>query len=149
MRVAPVFPGPPSLRCEVGPLDAWFTRPAGAVLQLMEAGPFTKLMADWIVGPAYETFMLHFRGQPELRLLFDLRPLLSREPAARRVILDAGAKYLSAFSHVMIVPPLNPPPLYMTTLNAGVALMSAFGPGISLQTDLPSALEQLGIEAEV
>jgi hypothetical protein len=146
MRVLPVFPEPPSLRCEVGPLEAWYTRPAGAVLQLTEVGPFTKEMADWIVGPAYEAFTLHFPGHTELRLLLDIRPLTSREPAARRVILEAGAKYLRAFSHVAILAPTKPPPLYMTTLTGAVALMSAFGPDIALHPDLPTALKHLGLQ---
>lgn len=137
------------MRCEVGPLEAWFTLPAGAVLQLTEAAPFTKAMAEWIVGPAYEAFVLHFPGETQLRLLFDLRPLVAREPAANRVLLDAGAKYMRMFSQVALVTPLKPPPLYMTTLHAGVALLSAFGPDIALYADLPSALTQLGIQPEI
>ena len=44
MSVDPVFDTAPDLRFEGGPLAAWFTDPAGAVVQLTEAAIFTKSM---------------------------------------------------------------------------------------------------------
>jgi hypothetical protein len=106
---------------------------------------FSKAMAEWIVGPGYAAFSAHFHGQQDLRLLLDLRMLTSREPAARKLIMEAGAKYLRMFSRVALLAPLKPPPLYMTTLTGAVALLSAFGPEISIAPDVPSALSSLSI----
>ncbi len=82
-QVTPVFDQPAELHCPVGPLWAWYTLPAGALVQMMEACVFSREMAEWLVGPAHDQFIEHFAQQTPLRLLLDLRPMTAREPAVR------------------------------------------------------------------
>lgn len=145
MSVLPVFSVPPHLRCEVGPLVAWFTAPPGAVVQMTESAVFTKAMAQWVAGPGYEAACARFPMGGDLTLLLDLRPMISREPAARPVLMAAGTKYLFQFAKVGIIPPASPPPLYMTTLHGAVALLSAVGPEIRLYSTLEAAQQRLDL----
>lgn len=143
MEVTPVFAGPPHVRCEVGPLAAWFTEPAGVVLQLTEAVVFTHAMASWVSSEGYSRLCAHFPGQAPLSLLFDIRPLAGREAAARVVLMEAGQKYIQRFSSVVIVAPVKPPPLYMATLIGAAALLSAIGPEVAIVDSLEQGFERL------
>lgn len=141
------FAVPPDLQFEGGKLAAWYTEPAGAVVQLTEATIFTKEMAEWIVGPGFTAFNQRFPSRDQLRLLLDLRPMTSREPAARPVIMTAATRYLSMFNKVGVIAPSKPPPLYMTTLHAAVALLSAIGPEIRIFETLEGALKGMELSA--
>ena len=143
MSVDPVFDTAPDLRFEGGPLAAWFTDPAGAVVQLTEAAILTKSMAEWLVGPGFALFSERFPPGSELRLLLDLRAMTSREPAARPVMMAAGTKYLMRFAKVGLIAPQKPPPLYMTTLHGAIALLSAIGPEVKIFDTVESALRTL------
>jgi hypothetical protein len=149
MIVTPVFRSPPDLRCEAGPLAGWFTTPEGGVVQLTEAGVFTKQMAEWIVGPGYDALTKQFPGATNMSLVLDLRALLAREPAALSVIMGAATKYLSstAFGRVAVIPPAKPPPLYMVTLRGAVALANAIGPEVKVYESIEDALSQLQLRA--
>lgn len=147
-QVTPVFDQPAELHCPVGPLWAWYTLPAGAVVQVMEACVFSREMAEWLVGPAHDQFLEHFAQQTPLRLLLDLRPMTAREPAVRPVFMDAGSRLLHSFSEVQIVQPQKPQPLYMVTLKAAVALLSAFGPEVHVSASLEEALKALPLRPE-
>jgi hypothetical protein len=148
MLVSPVFAEQPHVRCEVGPLAAWFTEPSGVVLQLTEAVVFTLAMARWVGGEGYAALAAHFPGNMKVSLLLDLRPMTAREAAARGVMMEAGQKYLQRFSSVVVVPPIKPPPLYMTTLIGAAALLSAIGPEITIVDSLDQALERLEFRPE-
>ena len=147
--VSPVFAQPATLRCPFGPLWVWYCSPAGAVVQMMEACVFSREMAEWMVGPAHATFSEHFGHQAQLRLLLDLRPMTSREPTVRAVIMEAGSRILHTFSHVRVVQPHKPQPLYMVTLKAAAALLSAFGPEVHIDASFDEALAALSLQAEV
>jgi hypothetical protein len=143
----PAFSSKPDLRLEGGKLVGWFTEPAGAVVQLTEAAVFTKAMAEWIVGPGLSALHERFPHGPKLHLLLDLRPLISREPAARSVIMNAATTNLFLFAQLGVVAPAKPPPLYMTTLNAAVALLSVLGPEIRVFETLEGALQHMQLRA--
>ena len=147
MTVEPVFDTVPDLRFGRGPLVSWFTEPAGAVVQLTEASVFTKDMAEWIVGDGFAHFTQRFPKGTALSLLLDLRPMTSREPAARPVLMAAGTKHLFMFSKVGVVAPRKPPPLYMTTLHGAVALLSAIGPEVSIFETVEDALLAMELSA--
>jgi hypothetical protein len=143
----PAFASEPDLRFEGGKLAAWFTDPPGAVVQLTEAAVFNKAMAEWVVGPAFAALDQRFPNATELRMLLDLRPMLSREPAARTVIMSAATTRMFMFAQVSVVAPAKPPPLYMTTLHAAVALLSAIGPEIRVFETLEGALQHMQVKA--
>lgn len=147
MPVEPVFSSAPHLQDDSGKLVAWFTEPAGAVVQLIEATVFTKEMAEWMVGPGFSQLSQRFVRRTELRLLLDLRSMVSREPAAHPVVMSAAMKYLTLFAQIGVIPPAKPPPLYMTTLHGAVALLSAIGPEIRIYETLESALDSLPLTA--
>jgi hypothetical protein len=147
LTLEPVFASEPDLRFEGGKLVAWFTDPAGAVVQLTEAAVFNKAMAEWVVGPALAELDLRFPNATALRLLLDLRPMTAREPAARPVIMSAATTRLFMFAQVGLIAPVNPPPLYMTTVHAAVALLSAFGPEIRVFETLEGPLQHMQLKA--
>lgn len=147
LTVEPVFPSEPDVRLEGGKLVAWFTEPAGAVVQLTEAAVFTKAMAEWVVGPAFTALNQRFAEGTKLSLLLDLRPMISREPAARPVIMSAATTSLFMFAQAGVIAPAKPPPLYMTTLHAAVALLNALGPEIRVYETLEGALQHMKLTA--
>jgi hypothetical protein len=147
MPVEPVFGSAPHLQDDSGKLVAWFTEPAGAVVQLMDAAVFTKEMAEWMVGPGFMQLSQRFVRKSELSVLLDLRPMVSREPAAHPVVMSAAMKYLTLFTKVGVIPPAKPPPLYMTTLHGAVALLSAIGPEIRIYETLEGALQAMPLRA--
>jgi hypothetical protein len=116
-------------------------------VQLTGSAVFSKEMAEWIVGPGFAALNQRFPHGTELSLLLDLRPMLSREPAARPVIMSAATKHLGMFARVGVIAPAKPPPLYMTTLHAAVALLSAIGPEIRIFETLEGALQAMGLAA--
>jgi hypothetical protein len=145
--VEPVFSQEPDLRCESGKLVAWFTDPPGAVVQLRDAAVFTKAMADWFVGPAFAALVQRFPNAKDMRLLLDLRPMLSREPAARPVLMTAANNSMFAFAKIGLIPPARPLPLYMSTLYGAVALLSTIGPEIRIYETLEGALLHMAVAA--
>lgn len=140
-----VFSTPPDVLCTAGPLAAWYTSPAGSVVQLTEAAVFSKAMAEWLVGPGYDQLLQRFPHARDMSLVLDLHAMVSREPAARPIMMAAATKYLStpAFARIGVIAPAKPPPLYMTTLRGAIALVSALGPEVRLYDTLGAALEHL------
>ena len=145
MSVDPVFDAAPDLSYEGGPLSAWFTDPPGAVVQLTEAVVFSKDMAEWIVGPGFEELSKRFPRCTELNLVLDLRPMTSREPAARPVIMAAGMKHMFMFTKVAVIAPQKPQPLYMSTLHGAVALLSAIGPEVRIFETIEEAQQMMAL----
>jgi len=143
----PVFASAPDLRFEGGQLVAWFTDPPGVVLQLTEATVFTKEMAEWMVGPGFAALQQRFPQGGKLQLLLDIRPMVSREPAARTLIMSAATRHMFLFAKLGVIAPAKPPPLYMTTLHAAIALLSAIGPEIIIFETLEGALLAKGLDA--
>jgi hypothetical protein len=142
-----VFASAPDLRLEGGQLVAWFTDPPGVVVQLTEATVFTKEMAEWMVGPGFTALHDRFPQDGKLHLLLDIRRMISREPAARTLIMSAATRHMFLFAKLGVIAPAKPPPLYMTTLNAAIALLSAIGPEISIFETLEGALQAMGLHA--
>lgn len=147
MSVALAFDTAPDIRCEAGPLAIWYTDPPGAVVQLTEAAVFTKEMAEWMVGPGFERLKARFPQNNQLRILLDLRPMTSREPAAHPVVMTAATKYLFMFAKVGVITPVKPAPLYMITLQGAIALLSAIGPDVRLFETLEGALKTMELSA--
>lgn len=114
----------------------------------MEACVFTRAMAEWLVGPIWSAVSAHFPGSTDLRLVLDLRPMTAREAAVRSVFMEAGSNILRSFSHVLIVQPVKPPPLYLVTLKGAAALLSAFGPEVRLVASADAAIAELGLRAQ-
>jgi hypothetical protein len=144
--IEPIFDTPPDACFEGGKLAAWFTDPPGAVVQLLGATVFSKEMAEWIVGTGLAGLERRYGAHTKLRLLLDIRPMLSREPAALQVIMGAGTQSLFRFERLGVVPPLKPPPLYMTTLHGAIALLSAIVPQIRVYETTTDALLALSLQ---
>ena len=139
--VAPIFDVPPHAECPTGPVSAWFTEPAGVVLQLMEATAFTAEMARWLTGPGLSLLQERY-GDTRLIIVLDIRPMTGREPIVRTVFMDAARQYGARFDTVVIVPPLQMNPVYLTGLHAAAALVSAFGPRFDISTDVDQVLSR-------
>ena len=147
LNTEPAFSSEPHLRFEGGKLVAWFTDPPGIVVQLTEATVFTREMAEWMVGPGLSALQQRFSRGSELRMLLDLRPMTSREPAARQIIMGAATRHMFMFAKLGVIAPAKPPPLYMVTLHGAIALLSAIGPEIRIFETLEAALQAMGLNA--
>lgn len=140
MAVAPIFAARPDLVCDVGPLQAWFTEPAGAVVQLMDRAKLTVRMAEWVVGPGFGALCRRFEPAHGFVLVIDLHPMTEREPAVRALAIEAGREQLWRFRSAVMIAPQDTKPIYRVALQTAVALLSAFGPGLAVEDSAERAI---------
>jgi hypothetical protein len=138
--IEPIFPVPAHVECPAGPLRAWFSEPKGAVVQLSEAGAVTEEMARWLIGPGRDLLLERFAASTGFWLVLDIRPMTSREPIVRSLMMDSAREHMDTFSNLIIVPPLQINPVYLTTLQAAAALLGAFGTHVEITKDLKHVL---------
>jgi hypothetical protein len=149
MSVAPAFAVPPHLRHGAqGELQAWFTDPPGAVMQLSKPQHFTVEQAEWLVGPALERLRQRFPSEEKLLLVLDYRNMTSRDPRARSLMMEHARDIARFFQHITVVPPEQPNPVYRTMLHAAVALVSAFGAPIEIVDSFDDAMARRGLRAQ-
>jgi hypothetical protein len=110
-----------------GAIAAWFTRPAGVVVQFLEPVQGTLELADWLVGPAYEQLDRRFAGQNGLTLVLDLGLMAGRTSAARSVVLAKARQCRKRFGQMFIVPPYNASRAAQSSIRASVELLRVLG----------------------
>jgi hypothetical protein len=144
MSGLPVFQVPPDL---VGPgeLRVWFTEPPGAVMQMIARGRGTKEMAEWLVGPALTRLRDRFPQCSQLILVLDFALLEGRDPAARVVMMDKGRECAALFSQSFLIRPEKANPVYITTLHAAAALLSAFGVNLEISNSLREVISRCNL----
>jgi hypothetical protein len=144
--IRPIFDRAPHVTCPTGPLSVWFIDPPGAVVQLTEAAEFTESMARWLVGRGLELLRGRFADVPKLLIVLDVRPMTRRDSAVRTILMQKARDLDSPFSTVIVVPPLQSNPVYLTTLHAAAALVSAFGTRIEISGDVEHAMRRERVE---
>jgi hypothetical protein len=145
MTGAPAFDVPPDLH-GAGVLRAWFTDPPGAVVQMARPGRGTVEIANWMVGPGFARLHGRFPESESLILVMDLRLMEGRDPAARVVMMDKGREVNRLFARTFIIPPLKTNPVYLTTLHAAAALLTAFGVDLKIESSLPKVIAQCDLK---
>ncbi len=148
MKVTPAFAAPPHIRHgEQAELQAWFTDPPGAILQLSKPQHFTLEQAEWVVGPGFDQLRSRFAKGEKLILVLDYRNMTSRDTRARTLMMERARDIAHTFAHITVVPPHQPNPIYRTMLHAAVALVSAFGAPIEVVDSLDEVIARLALRA--
>jgi hypothetical protein len=137
----------PHLADESAILLAWFTEPAGVVIQLAEPSELTMEMTRWLVGPGLEALVQRFPGDTPLTIVLDVRLMTSRQPAVRGLIVEAAKALRARLARAVVIPPQNATRVYLAGLNAAVAVLRVFGVDIELQDSLKIALARIGLHA--
>ena len=145
VRSLAAFATPPHLR--YGGAAAWFTAPAGAVLQLVEPTRGTVDLANWIVGPGYDELERRFPGRRSLIFVFDLGLMTGRTHAARSVFLGKAREVGSRFSEGFFVPPKAASPAYKQSMRAAIMLIRALGVEVHTVESAAKAVEMRGLRA--
>jgi hypothetical protein len=133
------FAGPPHLAGEAN-LRAWFTEPAGALVQMVKPSRGTREMAEWLVGAAFDRLRERFPNDTNLILVMDFSLMEGRDPIARSIMMDKARECRELFARSFIVPPLKASPIYMTALHAAAALLTAFGVNLGIERSLEDVL---------
>ena len=139
------FAHPPTL--QYGGISAWFTAPAGAVVQVVEPMRGTSDAANWLVGPAFDVLEQRFPGNNSLILVFDLALMTSRSAAARSIFLAKAREVGKRFSTGYFVPPINTSPAYRQATRASIALIRALGVNVEIVDSSQVAVSVLGLRA--
>jgi hypothetical protein len=139
MRGEPAFEIPPDI-LGAGLLRAWFTEPPGAVVQLTQLTRGTKELAEWLVGPGYARLRGRFPEAQGLILVVDLSLMDGRDAAARAVMLEKARESKMLFSKTFMIPPMKANPVYLTTLHAAAALLTAFGVDLKIEKSVEEVI---------
>jgi hypothetical protein len=102
-------------------------------------------MARWLTDVGIELLMRRFEARSGFLFLLDIRPMTSREPVVGSLMIDTAREHADTFSDVFIVPPLQINPVYLTTLHAAAALISAFGARVEVANDVQHVLRDAQI----
>jgi hypothetical protein len=137
----PAFDVPPDI-LGARVLRAWFTDPPGVVVQMAQPSRGTVELAEWMVGPGYTRLRGRFPASERLILVIDLSLMEGRDPAARAVMMDKAREFNRLFERTIIIPPLQSNPVYLTTLHAAAALLTAFGVDLKLEKSLAGVIAQ-------
>jgi hypothetical protein len=142
-RCAPAFACPPTLR--FGPISAWLTDPAGALVQFQQSARGTVELANWLVGPAFDRLDAAFPGGDGLVFVFDMSLMLGRSAAARWIVLKKVREAGSRFSRVVLIPPLVAPPMYLQSMRFTFTLLRNLGIPCEFADSSASAIDRLGL----
>lgn len=139
------FSVPPDVTSPQGELEAWFTSPPGAVVQMVAPLAGTAAMARWLVGEARERLFARFPGEAALILVLDLSLMTTRDSAVRAILSEAAKELRSSIAHSVLVPPSNGGAIYLKSLEVSVLLLRGFGVNIEVSKSLASTVTSLGL----
>lgn len=142
MSGSPAFDIPPDLYGAGGSLRGWYTDPAGAVVQFERPTRATREMTEWLVGPGLARLRGRFPQATNMILVLDLSLMEGRDPAARVVMLDAARKVGSIIGRRILIPPVKTNAVYLTTLHAASALLSAVGINLEIAKSLADVIAE-------
>jgi hypothetical protein len=136
----PAFPVPPHIRHEGGTIACWYTEPPGAVVQLTRAVMGTIPLAEWMVGAGYDQLLARYPTADTLILVLDVRAMVGRDPAARKVMLEKARLQKRGRFNSFIVPPADASKIYLTTLYTAAALVNTFGSRLQIVKSLSEVI---------
>jgi hypothetical protein len=135
----------PHVQDPSGTLVAWFTDPAGAVIQLARPSELTIEMTRWLVGTGLDALVQRFPGDVPLTVVLDVRMMTSRQPAVRGLIVDAAKTLRPRLGRAVVIPPQNATRVYLAGLSAAVAVLRVFGVELELQESIGLAVARIGL----
>jgi hypothetical protein len=141
------FTVPPHLVHPSKDLVCWFTDPPGIVIQIVNAVPGTLSMASWLGRTAQAALFARFPGVHDLIVVLDLRSMTGREPAARGGLVEPAKRMKSRVTRTILLPPKNASQVYLGSMYAATALLSAFGVHVDIQRGMGKVLASYGLRA--
>jgi hypothetical protein len=142
-----VFARSPHLHDPTGTLVAWFTEPAGALIQISRLSEFTVEMATWLVEVGSSQLLARFPGTTPLVIVLDLRLMTKRQPAVRSLLVEAAKKLGPRLGCGFVIPPENSSKVYLASIHAAAAALRVFGAKVEIVESLPSLVAEKRLRA--
>jgi len=123
-------------------LVCWFTDPPGMVIQMIHAAQGTRSMTDWLGGLAQSALLARFPGAKDLIVVVDLSRMAGREPGARNGLVEPAKRMKARVAHTVLLPPATVSPVYLGSMYAATALLSAVGIHVEIRRSLRDVLSE-------
>jgi hypothetical protein len=128
-----------------GLLVAWFTQPAGAIIQLVQEAELTAAMGAWLADRGCQELLTRFPGPTTLTIILDLRLMTSRQTAVRGLLVETAKKIAPRLEMGFVIPPAGSGKVYLASLHAATAALRAFGAKVSVAESLSQLCQERGI----
>lgn len=128
-------------------LVCWLTEPPGAVIQIVRSVEGTRSMTDWIGREAQQLILARFPDRNDLTMVLDLSLMTGREPSARNGLVEPAKRISSHVARSILLRPRNASRVYLGSLYAATALLSAFGVHVEIERSLPGVLMKYRLRA--
>jgi hypothetical protein len=139
------FAPKPHFACPGGEMVAYLTEPPGVVIQLPRPIRLTESHARWIIEHVVPAMLKRFPGEHALVFVLDLRFMLSREVAARNLLLQRAQEMHRHLGCLYLVPPANTGAVVGTTLFTAAALLRAVGVQVVVERSLRVVVASTGL----
>lgn len=143
--VTPPFPVAPHLQHPSEPVSAWFTEPAGAVMQIAHEMPGTVETVRWLGGPVRDELFRRFPEPQKVILVQDWRLMLGRDLAARPLFIQLATEMKSRISRSVLILPVHASSLHSMSLRVGMAVLAAIGVHVDIEESLTQVVGSLGL----
>lgn len=136
---------PPDFLHDSGELAAWFTEPAGIVVQFPRPACGTRLLVEWLLGVVEPALRDRFPDRRDLFFVLDLRFMTSREASARSLLLERAPAFRGRFARTYIVPPERSGALAVMSIQAAAALLRTFGIPVAVERSIDTVRSACGL----
>jgi hypothetical protein len=121
-------------------LVCWFTDPPGIVIQFVRAAMGTRAMTGWLGHEAQLALLARFPAARDLTVVVDLGRMTAREPGARNGLVEPARRLKAHVARTVLLPPNNASQVYLGSMYAATALLSALGIHVEVQRSLAKVL---------
>jgi hypothetical protein len=125
----------------------WLTDPPGAVIQITRPAEGTRNMTSWMAKDAHELLLARFPAVHDLTIILDLSLMTGRDAGARNALVEPAKRLKSRVARTILLPPRSASRVYLGSLFAATAVLSAFGIHVQIENSLPSVLAKYGLRA--
>jgi hypothetical protein len=139
------FAAPPHLVHPSRDMVCWFTDPPGIVIQIVRAAQGTRAMTEWLGHTAEHALFARFPGAVNLTVVLDLSLMTGREPGARNGLVEPAKRMKARVARTILVPPRAASQVYLGSMYAATALLSAFGVHVEINRTMSKALIAYGL----
>ena len=143
--LALAFAAPPTLYSPQRVAAVWLLEPAGALVQFIEPAKGTLEQASWLVDVGFHVLDAYYPHRDDLLFVFDMSNMVGRSAAARSVLLNAAKVLCQRFSHVIVVPPQDYPPMYLQAFQASIAVVRMLGLRVTIAGSSAEVIARYGL----
>lgn len=124
---------------------AWFTFPAGMVIQWLQPTRATLDHANYLVGPVYGQLEARFPTHNKLTVVFDFELMTGRTSAARSILLGKAKQCAGRFARGYVVLPRYASAAHLQGVRAGIAIGRALGVNLEVADSAARAIAQANL----